>query len=449
MKVFVEDKKGTYPISSICQKCAVCTPPDRAPLYGVQTTHKYLSHMGFSNIKDTIIYDCEENNTSSDVTRFRETSADYSLLCTSIDRCLWDYMLLQAKISDTCLNPISLSLSDRLDVYSHKVGLSKREIYLPFPRKSVDGRLSSLFANNAYVDIICKQLFVRTDATTKVLSPQYICTFFAQTGLPEIQAKNPTQYSTLSLEPFTLEDYVYYEMVTGVSLCVETSAALSLVDNPDIRNVCLEVLKKNFPVLLMSHYLFGRIAFMRQFVMNASSQIEGTVKYHSQSESLEHSTQIDIAQKIWNSMIYDWQCHPMQMDCCTLNIEEGPKYIVDCKDSLISMINRIKAPVNLALYIQNPIYGPVAFCNPKHPGITPFLRDLEHYNGSTGDTHTPEYWNPFLRLCEISRTFRLSQNNDEREHMKLHRKLYRSRPSKKKYSSTEEENTSTSSSQPE
>lgn len=447
MKVSVENiHKNKH---SECQNCTVCTPPnktppdkappDKTPLWDVQTAHRHLSDMGFTNIKDSIIYEHEKNGNNSDVTETKETSADYSFLCASIDRCLWCYMELQAKLNDTILTPFPLYVSDRLDIYSHKTGISQKEIYLSFPRKTSDGRQSSLFANNAYTDIICKQLFVRTNATTKVSSPQYMCTFFGRNQLPELRAKNPDQSKDLS---FTLEDYIFYEMVTGVSLCVESCAALSLVENPGIRNVCLEILKKNFSVLLTSHYLFGRIAFMRQFIMNASVQIEGTLKFQSQSDTVEREAQLDIAQKIWNSMIYDWQCRPMPVACCTQNMEDPPDRITGCRDTLLTMINCVKAPVNLSQYIQNPLYGPAAFCNPNHPGIIPFLSDLEYYNKGTNDTHIPERWKPFLQLCEATQVLRRSQNTNERERMKFLRKLFRSRPNKRKYTSKKNKNNS-------
>ena len=91
-------------------------------------------------------------------------------------------------------------------------------------------------------------------------------------------------------------------------------------------------------------------------------------------------------------------------------------------------IQNLKAPIDLAEYMKNPIYGPVAFCNPRHEGVAALLNDLYAYNDTPikkMPRRTPKQWHLFSELCQQSETLQKIRWNEQQSELRYRKKLLR------------------------
>ena len=65
------------------------------------------------------------------------------------------------------------------------------------------------------------------------------------------------------------------------------------------------------------------------------------------------------------------------------NPSKSSKIAKECHYHLCNLIQTITNPIDICKYAGNPIYGPVAFCNPLHLGVSAFLKDLEDADGKS------------------------------------------------------------------
>ena len=73
-----------------------------------------------------------------------------------------------------------------------------------------------------------------------------------------------------------------------------------------------------------------------------------------------------------------------------------------CAKKLLEQINGITAPINFAAYVEAPIYGPIAFCNPKHRNVETLLNDVRYFNSAPQKPrqNPGRGWEIFSRLCK-------------------------------------------------
>lgn len=423
------------PIESFCTSCSLCDPPyieakEDTVLDYIQDRSKYPTHSSqHSTAKSLLKQTSELFLDPSDSIQYigKTTTPTCSNLANTIDRCLIAYFHLQYDLMKAEKIALPSHISQLIDLHFKK-GRQKLFV-LPLPERapSFRGTISPWvypsFAINAQMLILSQRLFLRQDASTVLSSPQHLCCFISHSTLSKLTQvynkyfpnKKPVKSSVVISEfspyqnrPFVLEDYILFERITSCSLFVEITAALLSVDNVS-RDICLETLKdpRNLGIFVSCPCLFSRIAVARQFIFETADLINRHFKSADTTDENCNLHMRCLAQKVLNFFVYLWARPSFDPAC--FSIEDRPELQEEktiCRDDLFQKINDITAPVNLAAYMQNPVYGPVAFCNPKHTGITPLLEDIQFFNSihrqtPQWDNQKPE-WHIFAQLYKTA-----------------------------------------------
>lgn len=156
--------------------------------------------------------------------------------------------------------------------------------------------------------------------------------------------------------------------------------------------------------------ILARIAYMRYFLYELWSNLE-RYKVYGRSRidkpfSVSGIPKEDV-QKIVDRIIFSIRTINTDIgvfDLCKpntshweLKVEDGKKFLdgevdnpsksskiaKECHYHLCNLIQTITNPIDICKYAGNPIYGPVAFCNPLHLGVSAFLKDLEDADGKS------------------------------------------------------------------
>ena len=146
--------------------------------------------------------------------------------------------------------------------------------------------------------------------------------------------------------------------------------------------------------------ILARIAYMRYFLYELWSNLE-RYKVYGRSRidkpfSVSGIPKEDV-QKIVDRIIFSIRTINTDIgvfDLCKpntshweLKVEDGKKFLdgeVDNPSKSSKIAKECHYHLcNLIQTITNPIYGPVAFCNPLHLGVPAFLKDLEDADGKS------------------------------------------------------------------
>ena len=342
-------------------------------------------------------------------------------LTYAVDRRLLTYYYLQSDCLKSKYSPIPPAILHFVDIQFRKSRVNKKPLVFPLPElmhlktSENNQRAVPTFAYHAQMLLLSQRLFLRRDASSALSSPEHLCCFISyatQKALLEYEKqmsgqttlhfteKEKVKYvaeqsGILQNEKFSLEDYILFERATACSFFVEVAGALSVI-SVDARIACLKVLltPENFAFFLDSPFLFSRIALARQFVFEADHIIQrqfckSTLKGHELINA-----QIVVAQKLLNVLRSTFANETFIPDCFEKTIvKKGDSkntkcapVVVDserksrCRDKAYANIRAITEPINLCVYAENPIYGPIAFCNPNHKDILSMLQDIATYN---------------------------------------------------------------------
>lgn len=279
------------------------------------------------------------------------------------------------------------------------------------------------FALKAQLTILAQRLFQRRDASKAKYAPEHICCFYNSAMLRDLKkydgnisdfSKIPEDISNYLFpkkEKYTLEDYILFERVTACSFFIEVAGALSCVEQEQ-RDICLDVLttEQNLGRFLSCPYLLTRIAVVRQFIYKTASLLQQYRNTEIFGETL-HQTKCQTAQKVLDLMLNQLSPQYKEPACFKEDVECSEKE--RCRDLLLEKIVNTKAPIDFGEYLKNPVYGPVAFCNPRHDGVGrthsgskeyPLLEDVRLFNclPRTPAQKQPETWKCFIKLCEAA-----------------------------------------------
>lgn len=424
LHVSVVRVKSSNHINDPCKECHVCVPPTRPfppieefiPLVSPPTSNRYEDY------SDAIYYRLPNGQQQI-------TLADYRLLCSGFDRCLLNYFFLQQECSSKNKKNIPPSLMPQIS-YQLKSSQQQRKVfYYSLPEGSLRNRYYLDFAYSAKLDLLCRQLFLSKNATKKASTPQYACTFFSMDFF-KLESEN---YYDLKIPDFKLEDYILFERNTAISFLVEACAVLTSIRNPQIQLACTNVLKKNLNFFLESPFLLSRISLMRQFVIEAAFTIDWKKKhgFYDYMRDLPSSEDITAHMEAHAQNVLD----NLPKVCATIL---DPSSLCDadfkskknCRNNLFCMLKNVSAPIDLVSYVESPIYGPVAFCNPRHEGVKTLLDDIAIYNSiafKKFPKKIPKRWSAFVDLFQSVQFYIHNQAQENYAMKKVRIELNKSR----------------------
>jgi hypothetical protein len=174
------------------------------------------------------------------------------------------------------------------------------------------------------------------------------------------------------VENFTLIDYIYHEMYTGISLSIEITAVLLEFEDEILAEEALKAFQKHaLKDIVFSPMLFTRICAARHFFQQIL--MEKMVDQYGWT-SLEKSVQDEERQ--WKQRVNRACAHigsaykPVLCYVQDLEIDEALMH-------LTMLITKMKQPVDLFGYVNNPEHGLAVFCNPNHKNAKFFLDELK------------------------------------------------------------------------
>lgn len=165
---------------------------------------------------------------------------------------------------------------------------------------------------------------------------------------------------------------------------VETCAALLEIPQED-REICRGVLGQFYRKIFSVPFILSRITLVRQCIHEAKLVLENVQfnekyvlyadayrKNPEELKRLKFDITANVVERILNSRIWD----PPTEDFCNVSSED----LQACQGRLHCLLERIKAPVDIVSYISAKPYGPIAFCNLRHPHVAEMLHDIFEVN---------------------------------------------------------------------
>lgn len=170
---------------------------------------------------------------------------------------------------------------------------------------------------------------------------------------------------------FTLADYIFHEMNTGISLSIEITALLLEFEDQELMEKALQAFQKDaLKDIVASPMLFSRICaarnFFQQILMEmAVDQYEWTLqKKTNQEEEIQ-----------WTQRVNRARAHVLSLHKPVLSglyDAETDKSL----EHLTELIKKMKKPVDLLGYTEKPEYGLAIFCNQAHKNVKFFVDEL-------------------------------------------------------------------------
>lgn len=317
----------------------------------------------------------------------KQFSADADFLEKTVDTVLFRYFWTVGQLQETGpLQYLNEAIAEKLDAQL-KLPVSERK-ELIVPTIAITHKAGNMqrsygyhpFAFSAKADLLAKRLYQYKNQHASLL---YMGTFFSTEFF-----KNRLRYQDedypVDLPPFQLEDYIYYELQTRCSFAVETCAALLEIPQED-REICRGVLGQFYRKIFSVPFILSRITLVRQCIHEAKLVLENVQfnekyvlyadayrKNPEELKRLKFDITANVVERILNSRIWD----PPTEDFCNVSSED----LQACQGRLHCLLERIKAPVDIVSYISAKPYGPIAFCNLRHPHVAEMLHDIFEVN---------------------------------------------------------------------
>ncbi len=309
--------------------------------------------------------------------------ADADFLEKTVDTVLFHYFWVTGQLQETGpLQYLDEAMAEKLDAQL-KLPVSERK-ELIVPTIAITHKAGSMqrsygyhpFAFSAKADLLAKRLYQYKNQHASLL---YMGTFFSTEFF-----KNRLRYQEedypVDLPPFQLEDYIYYELQTRCSFAVETCAALLEISKED-REICRDVLRQFYQRIFSIPFILSRITLVRQCIHEVKLVLENVQfhekyvlyadAYHKNPEAfkrLKFDITKNVVERILNAHVWD----PHTEDLCNVSSED----LQACQGRLHCLLERIKAPVDIVSYISEKPYGPIAFCNLRHPHVAEMLHNV-------------------------------------------------------------------------
>ena len=317
----------------------------------------------------------------------KQFPADTDFLEKTVDTVLFRYFWTVGQLQETGpLQYLDEAMAEKLDAQL-KLPVSERK-ELIVPTIAITHKVGSIqrsygyhpFAFAAKADLLAKRLYQYKNQHASLL---YMGTFFSTEFF-----KNRLRYQEedypVDLPPFQLEDYIYYELQTRCSFAVETCAALLEIPQED-REICRNVLRQFYRKIFSVPFILSRITLVRQCIHEAKLVLENVQfneayvlhadayrKNPEELKRLKFDITANVVECILNSRIWD----PPTEDLCKVSSED----LQACQGRLHCLLERIKAPVDIVSYISEKPYGPIAFCNLRHPHVAEMLHNVFEVN---------------------------------------------------------------------
>lgn len=384
--------------------------------------------------KDIVQYSCVQRD------RPRRIISDFNILMDLVDRPLLRYFELQFMIKDRDEEPIPEELMDEILAQVDLAESDRKYFFLPLPRSQNHVRCESRFAYAAKMDLLCRQMFLPKNAVEKMAFPEFSCTHFS----PEFWVKKKS-VPDIQLPPFELEDYMLFEYKTATSFLVETAAALDKIENNECRKACTAVVKERLFGFVEMPWILGRIAIMRQSLLHAVSCInwqqmhgvydfEADCRYQGWSQNVEE-IKISLMKDAANFAFDQVWKHVKEPAQGTFQSDETLEKLQPECDTIWKQIKSIEGPVDIAGYLADPQYGPVAFCNANHEGVSDRLCDIREFNKSVHrgfPKKANKEWKTYVELYRTVQKYRTSMEEQWRQNQAKLRSFQREALSQEK-----------------
>lgn len=216
----------------------------------------------------------------------------------------------------------------------------------------------------ASINLFCRSLFTRSNATAKVLSPQH-------DGI-KFQLESAAGF----VPSFTIEDYFFHEFYTGISLSIEIASilleAIEAVGKEDIwQKAFKDFCQKALPTIVSSSFFFTRNAVARFFFQQILMEL--IIQSYQWTDSAEPIWENE---DYWNKLIDRAICRIGELKYVPCCYEVAENTIDHALSHIMTLLSEMKAPIDIMSYAENPTHGLAAFCNVDHKYVSYFLQEL-------------------------------------------------------------------------
>ena len=221
------------------------------------------------------------------------------------------------------------------------------------------------FTQSAYLNLLYKDIATKADANSQRLS-----LFF--NGLP-------FRSSEVALH-FELEDYIYHEWLTGISLSIEITAILLRFQNIQLRDLAFDdFCKEVLPKVALSPYIYTRIAVARHYFLQVLLDAN-RLKYVWNSNGI-NGLEGEAKERFF--MLPRLHAGILSLEYEVPNICEGEQE--EAMAHLLKLLSDVVVPLNLPTYVNSPLYGLAAFCHPRHKNVNYFTNKLSEEQSTMTD----------------------------------------------------------------
>lgn len=186
---------------------------------------------------------------------------------------------------------------------------------------------------------------------------------------------------------FTLADYIWHELMTGISLSIEIAAVLLEFENDLQREDALQWFKEDaLPWVVASPMIFTRICaarcyfhqiqmdnFLEGYLWRGGDMADGEQMQRVRAKMLvldaltacEAIRTVEGEQETWQGVT-----RPVFERVLDEDLEPALEHLAD-------QIKRMKKPVDIFAYVDHPEHGLAIFCNPEHSNMQVYLKALK------------------------------------------------------------------------
>lgn len=304
------------------------------------------------------------------------------LWMNTLDRYLFQYYMLKKQQLGGKMCPIEIpqEFSKKLDNY-YSTAKSKRKPVPPWyqlPRpKTKKSKTSNqeiwnipAFAGRAYLNDMARWLFTKADASGK-------CNELYTDGLllrvKDSDSEDEPVPTVTIVEDFDLCSYVEHELITGISLSIEITAALLEFEDTDLRKKVFQAFCEDaLAVVVGSPLIYSRISAARNFFHQIlmECQVQGYQWYSSDRKPAMSGLD-------WGRMVRHAEEHVVMLRPNAPWVSVPENEVEVSLAHIEKLLSMVTMPDNLLEYVKTPRYGLAAFCHKTHNNINYFLNELK------------------------------------------------------------------------
>ncbi|MCF2665013.1 hypothetical protein JQM66_10645 [Oscillibacter valericigenes] len=389
------------PAPDPCFECSVCQSPSVSLMEECFRLSSVSLSSDYPVVKmQTDISDLVEYSTSSGTQFFLPNSI---FLESTIDSYLLRYYLANAELYETpaYMESLPSTIQGSLENYFKLPVKKRRPLVDPLPIRLHGEFCYSEFAIAAKEDLLCKALYMYKNASAQSAALNYMGTFFSGSIFSNQHNYCSEKYPS-SLPVFKLEDYVFYELHTRISFVIEACSALLEIQDMENYEICKSALISSLHEILCVPSILSGIFVMRQCILESIWSLEYTPYSSSIVKDIHKKPEMPTKRQVVNSafshVLHSWSKGSLlYSDPCNVSMEK----LNLCQSNALELLSATKSPINVMEYVENPCYGPVAFCNPSHRGVKRYLDDLELLNSCSSNNKWRSKGKHWLLFQEI------------------------------------------------